>query len=79
MYFCGKIIGNWMRNILSTNNFRTGAAWLFLIVGVLLYVAGFFFLDAKSVWSIIAIKIADVFVIGVVLGFITNAAQFIGI
>ena len=64
-----------MKNILSTNNFRTGVAWLLLIVGVCLYVAGFFFIEKDSVWS----KIADVLVIGVVLGFITNAAQFIGV
>lgn len=68
-----------MKNILSTNNFRTGAAWLFLIVGICLYIAGFFFINEDSVWSKIAIKVADVLVIGVVLGFITNAAQFIGI
>ena len=68
-----------MKNILSTNNFGTGAAWLFLIVGLCLYFAGFFLIEEKSVWSRIAIKIADVLVIGVVLGFITNAAQFIGI
>lgn len=68
-----------MKNILSTNNFRTGAAWLFLIVGICLYVVGFFLIDDKSAWSKIAIKVADVLVIGVVLGFITNAAQFIGI
>ena len=68
-----------MKNILSTSNFRTGAAWLFLIVGICLYAAGFFFIDEKSVWSKVAIKVADVLVIGVVLGFITNAAHFIGI
>lgn len=68
-----------MKNILSTNNFRTGAAWLFLIVGICLYIVGFFLIDDKSAWSKIAIKVADVLVIGVVLGFITNAAQFIGI
>lgn len=68
-----------MKNILSTNNFRTGAAWLFLIVGIGLYVWGFFIINEDSIWSKIAIKIADVLVIGVVLGFITNAAQFIGI
>lgn len=68
-----------MKNILSTNNLRTGAAWLFLIVGVILYAAGFFWIDEQSVWSRISIKIADVLVIGVVLGFVTNAAQFIGI
>ena len=78
MYLCTNITQN-MKNILSTNNFRTGAAWLFLIVGISLYAVGFFLIDDKSVWSKIAIKVADVLVIGVVLGFITNAAQFIGI
>ena len=68
-----------MRSILSTNNFRTGAAWLLLIVGICLYAVGFFYFSEDSVESKIAIKVADVFVIGVVLGFVTNAAQFIGI
>lgn len=68
-----------MKNILSTNNLRTGAAWLFLVVGLILYAAGFFWINDESIWSRISIKIADVLVIGVVLGFITNAAQFIGI
>lgn len=68
-----------MKNILSTNNFRTGIAWVFLIVGISLYIAGFFFIKENSVWNKISIKIADVLVIGVVLGFVTNAAQFIGI
>jgi len=78
MYLCTNITQK-MKNILSTNNFRTGAAWLFLIVGISLYVIGFCLIEDESVWSKIAIKIADVLVIGVVLGFITNAAQFIGI
>ena len=46
---------------------------------ICLYIVGFFLIDDKSAWSKIAIKVADVLVIGVVLGFITNAAQFIGI
>lgn len=68
-----------MKNILSTNNFRSGAAWTFLIIGIILYIAGFFLINEDSVWNKVAIKVADVLVIGVVLGFITNAAQFIGI
>ena len=68
-----------MKNILSTNNFRSGAAWTFLIIGIILYIAGFFLINEDSVWNKVAIKVADVLVIGVVLSFITNAAQFIGI
>lgn len=68
-----------MKNILSTNNLRTGAAWLFLILGIGIYIIGFFYIEENSIWNKIAIKVADVLVIGVVLGFITNAAQFIGI
>lgn len=68
-----------MKSLLSTNNLRAGAGWLFLVVGLMLYFVGFFCVDNDSIESKIAIKIADVLVIGVVLGFITNAAQFIGI
>lgn len=65
-----------MKTILSTNNLRTGAAWLFLILGIGLYIIGFFYIEENSIWNKIAIKVADVLVIGVVLGFITNAADF---
>lgn len=65
-----------MKTILSANNLRTGAAWLFLILGIGLYIIGFFYIEENSIWNKIAIKVVDVLVIGVVLGFITNAADF---
>lgn len=65
--------------VFSSVNFRRSLAWIFLIVGILLYACGYFFVEHESVWREIAIKVADVLVIGVVLGFVTNAAQFIGI
>lgn len=68
-----------MKNIFSVNNLRVGLAWIFTIVGVLLYVVDFLWIDVNSVWWQIVMKIADVLVIGVVLGFVTNSAQFIGI
>ena len=68
-----------MKNILSINYLRTGAAWFCLILGIFLYISGYAWIDKASIWNSIVIKIADVLVIGVVLGFITNAAQFIGI
>lgn len=66
--------------IFSKKNFRDGAGWFFLFVGLVCYFVGYFVLDSKdSVWHEIIIKIADVLIIGVVLGYLTNAAQFIGI
>ena len=40
--------------------------------------ADYIYIEENSIWNKIAIKVADVLVIGVVLGFITNAAHFIG-
>lgn len=67
-----------MKNILSANNLRTGAAWICLLVGIVLYFIGFNW-DGKPIWGQFILKAADVLVIGVILGFLTNAARFIGI
>lgn len=66
-------------NLLSYNNFRSGSAWILLIVGLGLYAIGYFWIDQDSVWKEIAIKIGDILVIGVILGYLSNAAQFLGI
>ena len=67
-------------NIFSKKTFRNGAGWLFVIIGIAGYITGYVFIDNRdSIWREIAIKIADVLLIGAVLGFLTNAAQFLGI
>ena len=66
-------------NLLSYNFFRSGSAWLILLAGIFCYYLGYFQIDSQSIWKEIVIKIGDVLVIGVILGFLSNAAQFLGV
>lgn len=68
-------------NYFSTSNLKQGLGWILLVIGIFLYVIGFVAFPPESniVWKLIILKLADVLVIGVVLGFVTNAARFLGI
>lgn len=66
-------------DVLSYKYFKSGSAWIILILGIGLYIVGFFVLQEHNVWKEVCIKIADVFVIGVILGYLSNAAQFLGV
>ena len=61
-------------NLLSYKYFRSGAAWIILIAGILCYYFGYFQIAQDSVWKEVIIKVGDVLVIGVILGFLSNAA-----
>lgn len=66
-------------NLLSYKHFRSGASWIILLIGIFFYYLGYFQLSEKSIWKEVVIKIGDVLVIGVVLGYLSNAAQFLGV
>ena len=66
-------------SVLSYKYFRSGAAWIFFILGIVLYYIGYFQIDSQSVWKEILIKGGDILIIGVILGYLSNAAQFLGI
>lgn len=66
-------------NLLSYKHFRGGFAWFILLLGLLCYYWGYFQIESGTIWKEIIIKIADVLVIGVILGYLTNAAQFLGV
>ena len=66
-------------SVLSYKYFRSGAAWIFFILGIVLYYIGYFQMDSQSVWKEIFIKGGDILIIGVILGYLSNAAQFLGI
>lgn len=66
-------------NVLSYKHFKSGIAWIILIVGILFYYIAYFQLEQQSVWKEVLIKIGDVFVIGVILGYLSNAAAFLGV
>lgn len=63
----------------SNKSFKGGLAWIVLLLGVAFYFVGFFYFKDNSVWKEIFLKLADVLVIGVILGYLSNAAQFFGI
>lgn len=66
-------------NLLSYDHFRSASAWIILLFGIGFYYLGYFQIDQKSVYKELVIKIADVLVIGVIIGYLSNAAQFLGI
>ncbi len=66
-------------NLLSYDKFRVGSAWLIFLLGIGGYASGYFIIDSESIWKEIIIKISDVLVIGVIIGYLSNAAQFLGI
>lgn len=66
-------------DLLSYKHFRSGSAWIILILGIIFYYFGYFHIEQNSIWKEILIKIADVLVIGVILGYLSNAAQFLGV
>lgn len=66
-------------SLLSYTCFKTGFAWFILILGLALYAWGYFGFKESSIWKEIIIKFGDVFVIGVIIGYLSNQAQFLGI
>lgn len=67
-----------IRRIFAMEHLKAGAFWLLLLLGVGCYYVGYFQID-PGIWKEVVIKIGDVFVIGVILGFVTNAAQYLNI
>lgn len=67
------------KSILSYDNFRGGSAWFLLLLGIALYCCGYFWMPNDSIWKEVLVKIADVLVIGVIIGYLSNAAQFLGV
>ena len=67
-------------NIFSFSTLIMASPWIMLIVGVALYAIVYFgVFEANSVWREIFIKVADILVIGVILGYFTNIAKMFGI
>lgn len=66
-------------SILSYRNFRTASAWLIFLVGLVFYFFGYSELITTTIWKNLLIKAGDVLVIGVIIGYLSNAAQFLGV
>lgn len=68
-----------IKGIFSYKYFRAGSAWIFFFLGLGLYALGYFVSDPDKIWKEIFIKFGDVLVIGVLLGYLTNVAQYLGV
>jgi hypothetical protein len=65
-------------SMFSTKNLQGGSAWILLIIGIIAYVMGYGVIK-DPIWNSISIKIGDVFIIGCVIGYLTNAARFLNL
>lgn len=65
-------------NTIIKHFFNAGYSWLFLLAGLILYYLGYEIFD-EGLWKQIIIKFGDVFVIGVILGYITNVSALFGV
>lgn len=63
----------------SKENLKKSVGWIILIIGIFMYVIGFAFMESGSIGHQICIKIADILVIGAVVGYLTGVAQWSGI
>lgn len=68
-----------IKSFFSWRSLKFGSPWICLIVGIFAYVIGFFVLFPNTLVRELVIKVADILIIGVVVGFLTNAAQFLGV
>lgn len=71
---------NRIKNIFSKETLIVSSPWLMLAAGGILYALAYGnVIPEDNVWNGIAIKAADVLVIGVILGYFTNIAKMFGI
>lgn len=59
--------------------FRAGTAWLFLFGGLFCYYLGFYEFNDVTLVKEITLRIGDVLVIGVILGYLTNISAYFGV
>ena len=63
----------------SKENLKKSVGWICCIIGLVLYTIGYVFLDHTGIASKIVIDIADVLIIGVVVGYLSSVAQWSGV
>lgn len=63
----------------SNDALKKSLGWIALVIGVISFVIAFIIGDENSLWYDILMKVGDVLVIGAVVGYLTNTAQFLGI
>ena len=79
-YICTQNMKKEIRNIFSWATLVVASPWLMLAAGGILYAVAYGgAIPDDSVWKDVAVKAADVLVIGVILGYFTNIAKMLGI
>jgi hypothetical protein len=68
-----------IKRFYSWESLKIASPWICLIVGFFAYLIGYLLLDPDTILRELVIKVADILIIGVVVGFLTNAAQFLGV
>ena len=67
----------------KSENLKQGSGWIIALLGISCYVVGYWTktisIYGNALWPDILIKIADVLIIGVVVGYLTGIAQWAGI
>ena len=63
----------------SKNTIKKSVGVICALIGISLYIIGYGFMDIQSTASKIIINIADVFIIGVVVGYLSSVAQWAGV
>jgi len=67
------------KDLLSIQFLKGSTAWIFLLIGVFFYYLGYFEIKEAGVFKEIVLKIGDILVIGVILGYLTNVSQLLGV
>lgn len=68
---------NLLSKLFSTDTLRKSWPWILFLIGSGCYVYGYY--KENPTLGEICIEVGNILIVGVVLGFVTNAAQFIGI
>lgn len=65
----------------SKYTFKQSIGWLMALIGLVFYAIGYYckYINPAAFWTDIFIKIGDVLIIGVVVGYLTGVAQWSGI
>ena len=62
----------------SWDNLKRGSGWIFALIGLVLYLLGYLVFGSDSLLGKFVLRLADLLILGVLLGYMTNSARFLG-
>ena len=62
--------------ILSSSRLKAASPWLFLTIGIIAYLLAFFYPPKSDLLKSIYMKIGDILIVGVLIGYISNSEAF---